>query len=144
MPLLSLNAFCLLNKNRVNKDTLTIKQCKLWATVKKYILSSTRSYWMSNFSADSKNALIWKYFRYKSKLKKTAVYLKIAKNLIAFLYYMHFFLGIKIVTIAERHIYIRTMVLILDSSSLIGAHVRRNLYYSTCLRYLIRSRAVTI
>ena len=36
-----------------------------------------------------------------------------------------------------------SMVLILDGNSLKGAHLRRNLYYSTCLRLLISSRAVT-
>ena len=35
------------------------------------------------------------------------------------------------------------MVLILDGNSLRGAHLRRNIYYSTCLRHLIVSRAVT-
>ena len=32
------------------------------------------------------------------------------------------------------------MVLILDGNWLRGAHIRRNLYYSTCLSHLIRSR----
>ena len=35
------------------------------------------------------------------------------------------------------------MVLILDGNSLRGAHVRRNICYSTCSRHLITSRAVT-
>ena len=35
------------------------------------------------------------------------------------------------------------MVLILDGNSLICAHVKHNLCYSTCLRHLIISRAVT-
>ena len=35
------------------------------------------------------------------------------------------------------------MVSILDGNSRIGAHVRSNLCYLICLRYLIRSRAVT-
>ena len=35
------------------------------------------------------------------------------------------------------------MVLILDGNSLRGAHVRRNICYSTCSRQLITSRAVT-
>ena len=34
------------------------------------------------------------------------------------------------------------MVLILDGKSEIGAHVRSNLCYLSCLRHLIRSRAV--
>ena len=35
------------------------------------------------------------------------------------------------------------MVLVLDGNSLIDAQVKRNLCYSTCLRHLISSRAVT-
>ena len=35
------------------------------------------------------------------------------------------------------------MVLILNFNSVIGAHVRSNLYHFICLRHLIRSRAVT-
>ena len=35
------------------------------------------------------------------------------------------------------------MVLILDGYSLRGAHVRSNIYYSTCIRRLMRLRAVT-
>ena len=35
------------------------------------------------------------------------------------------------------------MILILDGNSLRGAHVRRNICYSTCTRHLITSRAVT-
>ena len=38
----------------------------------------------------------------------------------------------------------KPMVLILDGNSLKGAHVRRNISYSTCSRHLITSRAVTI
>ena len=38
---------------------------------------------------------------------------------------------------------IRIMVLILDGNSLRGANIRRNLYYLTCFRHLIRSTAVT-
>ena len=38
---------------------------------------------------------------------------------------------------------IQIMVLILDSNSLRGAHVRRNICYSTCSRHFITSRAVT-
>ena len=38
---------------------------------------------------------------------------------------------------------IKTVVLILDGNSENGAHVRNNLCYLICLRYLIRSRAVT-
>ena len=33
--------------------------------------------------------------------------------------------------------------ILLDGNLSRGAHVRRNLFYSTCLRHLIRSRAVT-
>ena len=38
--------------------------------------------------------------------------------------------------------YIKIMVTILDGNSLIGSHVRQNLYYSTFIRHLIKSRAI--
>ena len=38
---------------------------------------------------------------------------------------------------------VKFMVLILDGSSLKDAPERRNLFYSNCLRHLIRSEAVT-
>ena len=59
------------------------------------------------------------------------------------LYFLRNSLNIQAFEKANLWIAIPCMVLILDGNSLRGAHITRNISYSTCSRHLISSRAVT-